>query len=108
MGSLIELNDTLKLKRDQGFPQDLKLDRQYSFQISGRRLYHLAPTRVYLVEEVAGFWNYRGHALIHSLEIDAATDTTSGMFTVSQIYTDEQRLVINQTEPPVGKQCFRD
>ncbi len=60
MGHLIELNDTLKLKRGAGFPAELRVGGVYDFSIAGRRLYNLKPTRVFLVEEIDGKWNLRG------------------------------------------------
>lgn len=103
MGSVIEINDTLKLKRGAGFPENITIGEIYSFEISGRRLYHLSPIRVFLVEEIDGKWNYHGHAQIHQLSIDAKTDTTKGQFEVVTLYPEELRKKINLLEAPKGK-----
>jgi hypothetical protein len=54
MGSPIELNDTLKLKRGNGFPSNVQEGETYPFSIEGRRIYNLNPSRVFLVEEIDG------------------------------------------------------
>jgi hypothetical protein len=103
MGSIIEINDTLKLTAAEGFPADLRLGARYPFRKKGRRLFHLRPTRVFLVEEIGGLWNLRGHALIDELTIDAVRDETAGIFEVSLLYPEEHRRVLNQYGAPAGK-----
>ena len=103
MGHLIELNDTLKLKRGAGFPAELRVGGVYDFSIAGRRLYNLKPTRVFLVEEIDGKWNLRGHAIILRQTIDAMTDRTSGQFEVTQLYPPEYAKLANQFDTPSGK-----
>jgi hypothetical protein len=103
MGHLIELNDTLKLKRGDGFPAELRLGGVYDFSIAGRRLYNLKPTRVFLVEEIEGKWNVVGHAMILRQTIDAVTDRTSGQFEVSRLYSPEYTQLANQFDTPAGK-----
>ena len=103
MGSVIELNDTLKLKKGAGFPEKLEEGRRYAFRLSDRRLFHLAPIRVFLVEEVNGKWNYKGHALILEQTIDAIANETSGIFEVVKIYSAEYAKLLNINEPPLGK-----
>lgn len=103
MGHLIELNDTLKLKRGAGFPADLRVGGIYDFSLPGRRLYNLKPTRVLLVEDIDGKWNVVGHALILRQTIDAQTDRTSGQFEVSLLYPPEYARLVNQFDTPPGK-----
>jgi hypothetical protein len=62
VGSKIEINDTLKLTYDEGLPREPKVGEVYTFCKSERRLYHLKPTRAFLVEERQGLWNFIGHA----------------------------------------------
>jgi len=78
MGSFIEINDTLQITTDQGFPKVLNLARHlkkpfvaanfkgkvFSFDKPDLRLYHSAPTRVFLVQNIKGKWLYWGHCLI--------------------------------------------
>lgn len=102
MGSKIEFNDTLKLKRNAGFPPEAKEGERYSFSIEGRRLYHLTPVRVFLVEEVAGKWNFVGQAQILELTIDAVRDETRGTFQVSKVYPREYAWQVNRIDAPNG------
>ena len=78
MGSFIELNDTLQITTEQGFPKELTLEhhlqkpfiaegfagRVFDFNKPDLRLFHPAPTRVFLVHNIDGKWLYWGHALI--------------------------------------------
>ena len=103
MGHLIELNDTLKLKRGAGFPTDLRVGGVYDFSIAGRRLYNLKPTRVFLVEEIDGKWNVVGHAMILRQTIDAVTERTTGQFEVAKLYPPEYSQLVNAFDTPPGK-----
>ena len=100
MGHLIELNDTLKLKRGAGFPADLRVGDVYDFSIAGRRLYNLNPTRVFLVEEIEGKWNVVGHAMILRQTIDAVAERTTGQFEVSKLYPPEYSQLVNEFDTP--------
>jgi hypothetical protein len=127
MGSTIELNDTLLLTPEQGFPADL-LDWQVHrraaiessrvagmvFEFSGKagaRVFHLAPTRVYLVQNIAKKWLFWGHALIVSQSIQKALGpdggwtgqwTTSGSFTISDLYEPDYQERFTRRESPPG------
>lgn len=103
MGSRIELNDTLKLVRGKSFPAAVEVGGVYRFQISGRRLYHLKPVRVFLVEEVDGKWNFKGQALILEQTIDAVADETRGVFEVTLLYPPEYAAMMNRYDAPAGK-----
>lgn len=105
MGSIIELNDTLQLTPDQGFPKELNLekhltqpfqsgafkDKTFHFQNKpGIRQYHQPPVRNFLVENRNGKWIYWG--LVHILEtkLDYVNKTTSGAFKIIYINTPEE------------------
>jgi len=103
MGHTIEINDTLKLARGVSLPSGLSEGGTYPFRINGRRLYNLAPVRVFLVEEIDGRWNYIGHALIHELTINADKNETSGRFTLIKIYDEPYRRAANLNESPAGR-----
>lgn len=103
MGSPIELNDTLKLPRGRGFPENVEVGGVYDFTIGGRRIYNLSPSRVFLVEEVDGKWNYIGHALVLHQRIDAASETTAGRFEVTRIYPRDYAKLVNGFEAPPGR-----
>jgi hypothetical protein len=103
MGALIEINDTLKLKRGDGFPPQIVQGGVYDFTIDGRRLYNLKPSRVFLVEEVDGKWNYIGHAMVLRQTIDAVADRTSGRFEVVLVYPRDYAALANNFEAPTKK-----
>lgn len=121
MGSYIELNDTLQITTEQGFPVELDLqkhlqapfsaeqfkDRVFSFKNKQNiRVYHPAPCRVFLVHNIAGRWLYWGHCLIIEQTIDAAAKTTSGKFIITKIYTPEHQRLMSQEEVDPGKEYF--
>lgn len=107
MGSIIEINDTLQLTSEQGFPSALDLkthlktpyktenfeDKIFEFRNKPEiRIYKVPPVRNFLVENRNGKWIYWG--LVHILEIthDYENKTTSGKFKITYLYTpDEMR-----------------
>jgi hypothetical protein len=105
MGSIIEINDTLQLTKEQGFPSVLNLEKHlekpykaedfdgkvFEFKDkSGIRVYKIPPVRNFLVENRDGKWIYWG--LVHILEtkMDYLNKTTSGKFKIIYIYTPEE------------------
>lgn len=105
MGSTIEINDTLQITSDQGFPQELDLERHKTklftaedfdgktFQFkdkSGIRMYQQPPVRNFLAHNIDGTWLYWG--LVHVIEVvhDTVNQTTSGKFTMQYIYTPKE------------------
>ncbi|MEI6970416.1 MAG: hypothetical protein WCL44_02780 [bacterium] len=103
MGSSIEINDTLKLRRGAGFPSPVELNGVYSFSLPGRRLFHLTPVRVFLVEEIDGKWNFVGHAQILEQTVDAVREETRGVFRVVSLYPPEHVRMLNQHDSPAGR-----
>lgn len=120
MGSSIEINDTLKISKERGFPAILTLDTHvqtprtladlknavYNFWNADERLYHRAPTRVFLVEEINGKWLYWGHANVIEQTIDSEKHQTRGKFIVTRIYAPDYQRQITQNESPIGKSYF--
>ena len=120
MGSPIEINDTLQITVEQGFPAELKLeehcknpytieafkDRMFAFKKSDERLYHRAPTRVFLVQNIKGKWLYWGHAVIHTLTIDSTDHSTSGTYTIVKLYDPAYQRLATINETPEGKPYF--
>jgi len=102
MGSMIEFNDTLKLPR-QDLPNELASGMEYAFQRPGVRIFHPAPVRVFLVEDVDGQWNFLGKITILEQTIDAVKQETRGIFRVQSLYPDDVRIMLNQHEAPEGK-----
>ena len=121
MGALIEINNTLKISKDRGFPRGLEwesfkkdpetiaqkfIGREFDFWNRDARLYHHDKTRVFLVEEMQdGKWLYWGNAWIMSQTLEA--DSTSGRYRITKIYTDPHFMeIMTNTESPAGKSFF--
>lgn len=82
MGSMIEINDSLQLTTEQGFPAklfDLERHRRKpitladvkdrTFKFSGKvgpRFFHLDPVRVFWFHNIGGRWLAWGHVFIQS------------------------------------------
>lgn len=105
MGSFIEINDTLQISKEQGFPTELEInkhiekpyaleslkDKVFEFSNkSGIRYYHQPPVRVFLVENINGKWLYWGLVHILSITHDYINKTTSGEFKIIYINTPEE------------------
>ncbi len=119
MGSIIELNDTLKISRQRGFPnislEEHQTHPNYARQFLGQtfefwnkdeRLYNRPPTRVFLVEEAPnGKWIYWGHTLIREQTI--ADGETRGTFEIVKIYEPSYQRLVTDTESPEGKSFFQ-
>jgi len=105
VGSIVEINDTLQITREQGFPRELDLKKHLKkpykakdfkdkiFQFKNKpkiRIYHTPPVRNFLVENRKGKWIYWG--LVHILEVthDYKKKTTSGKFKIVYIYSPEE------------------
>ena len=98
MGSLIEINDTLKISKERGFPKELVYEKfiespeefasfvgqEFEFWNNDERLYNRPPTRVHLVEEMAdGKWLYWGHVMV--VEQTISNGKTFGKFRIRKL-----------------------
>ena len=123
MGSLIEINDTLKISKDRGFPLELRVeqhqngspfnleqfaDQVFDFCNPDRRRYHDGGTRVLLVEEIDGRWLYWGHAQILRQTQDTPKERTEGQFMITKIYDPEYQRLATINESPAGKSYFKE
>jgi len=105
MGSIIEINDTLQITKEQGFPIELNLEQHlqtpytlvdfhgkvFSFTNKPQiRIYKVPPVRNFLVENRNGKWIYWGR--IHIIEIthDYVNRLTSGKFKITYINSPEE------------------
>jgi hypothetical protein len=105
MGSIIEINDTLQITSEQGFPKELDYKKHLATPLSASdfkdkifsfsnkpeiRFYQVPPVRNFLVENRDGKWVYWG--LIHIVEIvhDYVRKTTSGKFKIVYIYSSDE------------------
>jgi hypothetical protein len=125
MQSLVELNDTLQITAEQGFPADelelrkhrekpLKAEdfagRIFKFKDKpGARIYHPAPIRVFLVHNLNGRWLYWGK--IHILEQTITADIednkkTSGKFKITEVYDPDYQEHVTRHEAPKGLSFF--
>ncbi len=119
MGSQIKINDTLKIRKERGFPAQLSLEEhlrnpdatlpkvtgiKFEFWNTDERLYHRPPTRVWLVEEIDGKWLYWGHALVRTQTIEPGK--TYGEFEIIKIYDPEYQKQVTINESPAGKSYF--
>ena len=125
MGSYIELNDTLQITTEQGFPEELlNLERQKNnpvrledvrdkiFEFHDKpqaRIYHLAPTRCFLVHNIKGKWLYWGKIIMLEQTIKGdtkETQTTSGKYRIIEIYDQEYQEQITRHESSEGLSYF--
>jgi len=105
MGSLFEINDTLQISKEQGFPTQLDIvqhlkspysldeikDKTFKFSDKPKiRLYQQPPVRVFLVENVDGKWIYWGLAHILSVTHNYVDKTTSGTFKIIYLNSPEE------------------
>lgn len=105
MGSYIEINDTLRISKEQGFPNELDInkhlkqafttkdfeDKVYTFTAKPKiRIYHRPPVRNFLVEFIDGKWLYWGLCHILSIEHNYVKEETSGTFKIIHINSPEE------------------
>jgi hypothetical protein len=113
MGSFIEINDTLRITTEQGFPTELDLaahlatpytldaveDKVFRFQAKPSiRIYKAPPVRNFLVQDIAGKWVYWGLCYIQSIEHDYVKKETAGTFKIVRLNTpDEMKQMFKLT-----------
>ena len=105
MGSMIELNDTLQITTEQGFPIDLDYEKHLlrpltehtfkdkTFAFHGKkniRIFHAPPVRVFLAHNINGKWLYWGRVEIIELTLDYKGQTTSGKFIITKLFSPEE------------------
>lgn len=124
MGSFIEINDTLQITKEQGFPNDILnlekhkkkpvtldqvKDKIFEFRNkSCARIYH-PGIRCFLVENINGKWLYWGKCLVVEQTIKTISKeniTTSGKFKIIEVYNPEYQKAITQHECPEGLSYF--
>lgn len=105
MGSMVELNDTLRITKEQGFPSELDIqthlqtpydfalvkDRIFEFSAKEKiRIYQQPPVRNFLAEDLNGKWLYWGQCHILEIHHDYATGTTSGKYKIIRLNTPDE------------------
>jgi len=132
MGSFIELNDTLQLTAEQGFPTDVfnYEDHQknpvtledvkgkiFSFKNKPKaRIFQLDPVRVYFVQNIDGKWLFWGRIVIESETISKVLDKdgewngeweTSGTYSFLTVYDPEYQNTFTLNEAPEGRNFLK-
>ncbi len=105
MGSFIEINDTLQISIEQGFPAELDYekhkikpfqttdfsDKIFEFKNKPKiRIYKIPPVRNFLVQNIDSKWLYWWLVYIIEVTHDNIKQTTSGKFKVIHIYSPEE------------------
>ncbi len=105
MGSFIEINDTLRITKEQGFPEELDIERHletpytledvegkiFSFKSKPKiRVYKSPPVRNFLAEDKDGKWIYWGLCYITEIHHDYEKQETSGKFKIIRLNTPEE------------------
>lgn len=125
MGSLLEINDTLQLTPEQGFPVDIlnvEIHQQNPvsmkdvegkvFEFFGKskaRFFHVPPTRCFLVENRNGKWIFWGKVFILEQTIHSSDDgnsTTSGKYKIIEVYDPEYQKMCTRRESKPGLSYF--
>lgn len=105
MGSYIEINDTLQITSEQGFPQELQLTNHLNknyitadfkdkiFEFNNKpnlRIFHAPPVRVFFAQNINDIWLYWGLIEIIELKLDMIKKTTSGKYRIVKIFTPQE------------------
>lgn len=130
MGSFIELNDTLQITTEQGFPAHvfdrdahvknpvtLKDVEKELFEFRNKpkaRIFQLDPVRVYFVHNIKGKWLFWGRIFIESQTIEKKlTDgrwegewVTGGTFLIIDVYDPEYQEIFTRREAPPDRNYF--
>ena len=124
MGSLIELNDTLQITTEQGFPAkilDLKKHQTTPITLTSvqgkvfefhdkpkARIYHQPPTPCFLVHNINGKWLYWGRILMleQTITYNGKSHTTSGKYKIIKIYNPAYQKEITKNETNPGESYF--
>ena len=125
MGSMLEINDTLQLNTEQGFPVDifdLEKHRENPVTLADvegkvfefhnkrpQRYYQHSPVRVFFVHNINNKWLFWGHVFIISQTIEGEDDETyrtSGKYKVVQIYEPAFQEQYTRAEAPSDRNFF--
>lgn len=105
MGSFIEINDTLRITKSQGFPPELDLethlkkpypldaikDKVFKFTAKPKiRVYKIPPVRNFLVEDRDGRWVYWGLCYILEVTHDYDKEVISGKYKIVRLNTPDE------------------
>lgn len=132
MGSIVEINDTLELTTEQGFPAkildlkkhlikpitlDVVKDKIFKFKDKPTaRIYQLDPVRVYYVHNINGKWLFWGRVFIQTEMIYKKLDSngnwnvgewlTSGTYKIIDVYDPDYQKRFTLHEAPLDRNFF--
>lgn len=132
MGSYVEINDTLQLTAEQGFPTnifDLESHREnpvtlkdvegkvFSFKNKpSARIFQIDPVRVFYVHNIDGKWLFWGHVFIQSQHVEKKLEPdgswkegkwqTSGTYIITEVYDPEYQEIFTRAEAPPDRNFF--
>jgi len=132
MGSYVEINDTLQLTTEQGFPEDILNLAQHREcpvtldKVEGKiftfkdkpsaRIFQLDPVRVYYVHNIDGKWLFWGRVFIQSETIYKKLGPngewkegewlTSGTYKIIDIYPPDYQEMFTRHEAPPDRNYF--
>jgi hypothetical protein len=132
MGSFIEINDTLQLTTEQGFPEHLlNLEKHTGAPVTteevsdmlfefkdkpSARIFQYDPCRVYYVHNIGGKWLFWGRVFIQSQSIYKKLGEngewkegdwlTSGTYKIIDIYPPDYQKIFTLHEAPPDRNFF--
>jgi len=133
MGSFVEINDTLELTTEQGFPVEIFQFEKHKehpitlkdvegkvFEFKNKpsaRIFQMDPVRVYFVHNIDGKWLFWGRVLIQSQHIYKALSTdgtwdgeswqTDGTYTILNVYDPEYQYTFTLNEAPDDRNYYK-
>lgn len=132
MGSYFELNDTLQITREQGFPSSifersahlkkpvqLEQVKNKIFEFKDKpnaRIFHTDPVRVYYAENTNGKWLFWGKIYIVEQTIEKQLDAsgnwdgkswkTGGLYEIIDVYDPHYQEIFTRREAPPDRNYF--
>lgn len=133
MGSFVEINDTLQLTNEQGFPVHIfNLEKHQNNPITlkdvegmvfefqdkpSARIFQIDPVRVYFVHNIDGKWLFWGRVLIQSQKVEKLLNEdgswiegswkTSGSYTILNVYDPEYQKTFTFNEAPDDRNYYK-
>ena len=133
MGSFVEINDTLELTTEQGFPSEIfDLNKHNESPISledvegkvfefknkpSARIFQIDPVRVFFAHNIDGKWLFWGRVLIQSQQIikelnddgswDGKSWITSGTYKILNVYDPEYQKTFTLREAPDDRNYYK-
>ena len=133
MGSFVEINDTLQLTEEQGFPVEIFNLEKHQVNpvtlkdVEGRifefknkpsaRIFQIDPVRVYFAHNINGKWLFWGRVLIQSQKVEKSLNDdgswtegswkTSGTYKILNVYSPEYQKTFTTNEAPDDRNYYK-